>query len=243
MRPSNRLLLILFLLFAGITNRAYAASDTAAIVQQAPAQMTAAQWKQLTSDKSLNYANEQEVDPDEANKKVAEDSLGWYQRLIQGFFNLLASGVGTVIVWIIVLSLIGYIVYRIFINSDSFLFRKNKKLIDTGDEIVENEHDITATNWEALLQQSVANKDMRLAIRYSYMRMLQLLQQRNMIQYRQDKTNYEYFHELQSAAVKPAFKQMTRLYEYAWYGRADLSVNTYNDYIALFNNTRKQLGA
>ncbi len=242
MRLSNRLLLILFLLFAGITNRTCAATDSVAMPQQNVAQMTAAQWKQLTSDKSLTYANEQEGDPEEDNKKTTDDQ-GWYQSLIKGFFALLSSGLGTVVVWIIVLSLLGYIIYRIFINSDSFLFRKNKKLIDSGDEMVENDHDITATDWEALLRNAVANKDMRMAVRYSYMRLLQLLQQQNMIQYRQDKTNYIYLSELQSPAVKPAFKQITRLYEYAWYGGGELSVSTYNDYIALFNNTRKQLGA
>jgi hypothetical protein len=114
-------------------------------------QMTTAQWKELTSDKSLNYAQEQEAD----QKEEAEQKIGWYQKVIMAFFAFLQGGAGTVLVWLAVLGIVGYVVYRLIINSDSFLFKKSKKPISDGNEGEENEHDISNTNWEALLHQAV----------------------------------------------------------------------------------------
>ena len=108
----------------------------------------------------------------------------------------------------------------------------------TGDE---DEHDLATTDWEALLHNAVHNNDYRLAIRYSYMWMLQLMQQQGLIQYRNDKTNYEYYTELAETAYKQPFKKLSRDYEYAWYGRFELSHASYSEYKDLFDDIRKQM--
>ena len=145
MQASNRLILILFFLIACFLHSAMGSPAA-----QTP-QMTTAQWKELTSDKSLNYAQEQEAD----QKEEAEQKIGWYQKVIMAFFAFLQGGAGTVLVWLAVLGIVGYVVYRLIINSDSFLFKKSKKPISDGNEGEENEHDISNTNWEALLHQAV----------------------------------------------------------------------------------------
>ena len=106
----------------------------------------------------------------------------------------------------------------------------------------QEEEDITTINWERLLQQARDNNDTRLAIRYTYMWLLQLLQERQLILYRNDKTNYEYYTELNDTSYKQPFKQLSRQYEYAWYGRYAISAAGYDDFAALFNNLRNQLG-
>ncbi len=80
----------------------------------------------------------------------------------------------------------------------------------------------------------------RLAIRYSYMLLLQLLQQKGQIQYRPDKTNYEYYHEL-NETYKKDFRILTRQYEYAWYGNFEVAEDSYRRYMDTFNHLKKTL--
>ena len=105
----------------------------------------------------------------------------------------------------------------------------------------QEEEDITNTNWEALLQKASANNDLRLAVRYSYMWLLQLLQEHELIKYRGDKTNYEYYSELAGTNYKQSFKQLSRQYEYTWYGNFLPSDTAYQQYLSLFGNLKTQL--
>lgn len=123
------------------------------------------------------------------------------------------------------------------------MFHKNKKMMGDSDPAVNDQEDIATTNWETLLQQALNNNELRLAVRYRYMWLLQLLQHQGLIQYRNDKTNYEYYTELNDTSYKQPFKQLSRQYEYVWYGHFALPAATYKEYGDLFNNLRKQLGA
>ncbi len=201
--------------------------------------ITPARWQQLTQDKAFSYKNDIE-----AIQPVKQYEPGLLMKILRSIFNFLGNGAGNILLWIIVSCIVVYIVYRLFFSGDSFIFGRSKKTVkETGAPHQEEEEDLATTNWEALLQQATGNNDLRLAVRYSYKWLLQLLQQRELIQYRNDKTNYEYYAELNETGYKQPFKQLSRQYEYAWYGHFTLSPAAYSEYIALFNNTRKQLGA
>lgn len=195
------------------------------------------QWKQLASDKAFNYVNDIE--------KVKEQKPiqpGIFAKMFRALFNFLGSGGGTFLLWMLVGGVVIYILYKLVLNKESFMFsRGRKKQVDN--DLHAEEEDITSTNWEALQQQAMNNDDLRLAIRYGYMRLLQLLQHRELIQYRIDKTNYEYAAELNDTNYKQPFKQLSRQYEYAWYGGFAPSASAYREYQDLFNNVKKQLGA
>jgi hypothetical protein len=195
-----------------------------------------AQWQQLTSDKAFSYKKDKEVPP-----PPPEYQPSAFQKFFRAVFEFFGSGIGNLILWLLVLVLVGYIVYSVFFSNSFFLGRNRKMVKDTGPPQDEGE-DIARTNWEALLQKATQNNDLRLAVRYSYMWLLQMLQQQEMIRYRNDKTNYEYSLELNDTQYKQPFKQLSRQYEYAWYGQFAMSAASFNEYMALFNNVKKQLG-
>lgn len=198
---------------------------------------TPAQWQQLKSDKAFTYKNDREkID------KPKEYKPGALQKFFKAFFEFIGSNTGNTLIWMLVIAGAGFLIYKVFFSKGSFLFTKNKKL-GAGEDTGGKEEDIAGTNWEVLLQQATTNNDLRLAVRYSYMWLLQMLQQRELIQYRNDKTNFEYYAELSETQYKQHFKQLSRQYEYAWYGRFTLSPAVYNDYISLFMNVKKQLNA
>jgi len=195
-----------------------------------------AQWQALTQDKAFSYKNDIE-----AIEPVKQYEPGALQKVVAALFKFFGGRSGNILLWIIVVCIVLYILYKLFLSSDSFLFSRSKKILNDTANAPEEE-DLATTNWEALFHQAVHDNEMRQAVRYSYKWLLQLLEQKELIQYRNDKTNYEYYTELHETDYKQPFKQLSRQYEYAWYGHFALAPNDYNDYLALFNTVRKQLG-
>ena len=202
-----------------------------------------ADWHKLTSDKALNYKNDIEA----LQKPPVPQDPGAFQKFITNIIRFFSGPIGTIIVWTLVLGIIAYIVYRVFLSSDSFLFSKKAKKLKADEQAIVDAEDISTTNWDALLRSAIDKQDLRLAVRYSYMWTLQLLQKKELISYRIDKTNFEYYRELstarQHAELSKVFRQLSRQYEYTWYGHYDLSGARYNEYIELFNHLKKQLGS
>jgi hypothetical protein len=198
--------------------------------------VTPAQWEQLKADKAFSYKNDKEF-----IKRPEESKPGILQQLLSALFTFRGSGIGNTILWILLICVVIYIVYRLFLTKGSFVFGRNKKMMNEAGPPEEGE-DISTTNWEMLLQQAIGGNDTRLAIRYTYMWLLQLLQEHELIRYRNDKTNYEYYTELNGTIYKKLFQQLSRQYEYAWYGHYSIPAAAYDDYAALFNNLKNQLG-
>ena len=218
----------LYLLLQSVCTHVYAAQA-----------ITPAQWQQLTSDKAFTYKNDTEKIQPPVDYKP-----GMFSKAVRSFFSFWASKEGNVVLWILVIALGAWVIYKIFFHKDSFLFGRNKKIMNAAnDPGGEEEKDLATTNWETLLHNAARNNDSRLAVRYSYMWMLQIMQQKGLIQYRIDKTNYEYYTELNETGYKQPFKKLSRDYEYAWYGCFELSNAMYNEYKEVFDNIRKQLGA
>lgn len=199
--------------------------------------ITSIQWQQLTSDKAFSYKNDIET-----AQTPKEYKPGVLEKIFGAILAFIGSKQGNILVWIIVIGIVTFVIYRVFLHKDSFLFDRNKKIKTNTAPEQEDEKDLTATNWETLLHDAVNKNDLRLAVRYSYMRLLQIMQQRSLIQYRIDKTNAEYYSELNDPSYKQPFRQLSRQYEYTWYGHFALSPTAYNEYKNLFDNMKKQLG-
>ena len=199
--------------------------------------MSSEQWQRLTTDKAFDYRNDKE------HAKAPEiKQPGVLEKVLMSLFSFFGHGGGYVLLWIVVIGVGLYVAYVLFLKKDSVLFARRARRMKEEPED-ENTEDIAATNWNLLLQNAAAAGDARLAVRYSYMWLLQLMQQRNLIQYRNDKTNHEYYHELKDSNYKQPFRQLSRQYEYSWYGGYQLPDTDYGAYMQLFNDVKKQLGA
>jgi hypothetical protein len=197
---------------------------------------TPAEWQQLKSDEAFSYKNEIESLPPLDNNR--QDA---FQKAILSFVHFLMGPAGTLLLWILVIGIISYLVYWLAVSNGSFFFGRSQKKVSDNGEVTPPIEDINSTNWEALLRQANDNSDTRLAVRYRYMWLLQMLQEQELIRYRNDKTNYDYYTELDKTYYKQPFRQMSRLYEYAWYGNFPLSPAAYHDYTGLFDNIKNQL--
>lgn len=191
-------------------------------------------WDELINDPDFHYRDQKEalqkLEPAQNN---ILDKLGG---LLLSFFT---SPTGKFIGWIVFFVFLAWILFKIFTGNFPLFGKKTTAIQET---MVENEEEILAnTNWEQHLQLAIHNADNRLAIRYSFMRMLQLLQQNNLIHFEDNKTNTDYYNELTRLELKRDFKHLSRQYEHTWYGHYRISDEAYHAYMITFDNLKSTL--
>lgn len=126
-------------------------------------------------------------------------------------------------------SIIGYLILAALIIGLVWILAKNvrlpKRKVKVAPEDVlhyDPEQDIQVIDYSGLLEEAIANRNYRLAIRYLYIMTLQKLQNAELIQWHKEKTNRDYYYELPND-YQPAFNDILRIYEYVWYGEFDAS--------------------
>jgi len=195
--------------------------------------VTAQQWKNLTDDPTFTYTEEQP----KARESAASDGWAKFMLSILEFF---ASSAGKVLLWVIVAILVLGIVLWIFKqNGNIFFARKDKKI--GGDNIDEYADDFVPANWEQTIMDAAQQGDYRLAVRHGYRYFLFLLQEKELIKYQTAKTNYQYAFELAGSNLHKPFMQLTREYEYAWYGGFAIEKAQFDRYYELVSKLKNEL--
>lgn len=197
--------------------------------------ITSAEWKELTNDEYFSYRDK--VENKKLPKKQNNSAFGKFLKSLAAF---LSSTAGKVLIWGLLILVVGYAVYRLVIGERSSIFGRSSR--KQGEEVTAVVEDINETNWEKLLDEAAKAGNLRLAVRYSYMLLLQMLERSELIQYRQDKTNYQYASELADTSYKQPFRQLSRQYEYTWYGNFPISENSYAEYIDTLMTLKNKLG-
>jgi len=189
-----------------------------------------AKVEELKGDDAYWYAN---LEPEKKKKQEAQQQPKSSKGLLAAvwFRNLL---------WIIILcSFIGVVIWYLA-SSNISLFQKGSKKIE-GDEVQEEiSDDIFSISYEREIQKAVEAKNYRLAIRLWYLKTLKELADRNIIDYRHERTDSEYVNSLYGSRYYKDFFRLTRNFEYTWYGQFNLSAEAYNmmqtDFITFKNS-------
>lgn len=149
------------------------------------------------------------------------------QRVLQKFFGWLNDIFGVDIDFINYQTL-EYIVYGFLSVATLYLlikflmqapinsvFKNESQDIDGFNYVEENLKDV---NFETLIEDALHEKNYRLATRYSYLKSLKLLTNKEIIEWHYDKTNGEYLNEIKDENSKMVFKRISYIYDYIWYG-------------------------
>ncbi len=175
------------------------------------------------------------------NYEEVETDNTWWTNITNWFYNVLRRffewifGVGNAegylavfleILPYLLLALFLYLVIRFFVKSNMQGMGKNRKNPNVV-SLSEDEHIIKNEDIQQLIKNALAEQNHRLAIRYHYLYILQLLSEREMIDWQQQKTNDDYLVELSESALKNEFGKATLLYDYVWYGEFDLDRSRY----------------
>ncbi|HWY98942.1 MAG TPA: DUF4129 domain-containing protein [Bacteroidia bacterium] len=118
-----------------------------------------------------------------------------------------------------------FLVAWYFIKADrGGLFSRGAKKLKV--DIEGGEEDINLMDFEKLIGNAIENHQYRIAVRYLYLRLLKDLSDTNLINWKAEKTNRDYLDELRSTPFGTHFREVTLLFDYAWYG--DVAVNENN---------------
>ncbi|GAB3636962.1 hypothetical protein GCM10027422_25520 [Hymenobacter arcticus] len=169
--------------------------------------------------------------------EVAEEpaTASWWQRLLAWLFRLLngvQSTTGGRVAWnTIIYGLLGAgIVFAVLkllqVDITRVFGRAPRRGPLAYDTTQENIHEL---NFAEAIAQAEATGNLRLAVRLGYLHLLKQLTDRDLIAWQPDKTNQAYLLELAASypAAHPAFAQLTRQFEYSWYGELPVSAAGY----------------
>ena len=104
-----------------------------------------------------------------------------------------------------------------------------------------SEEDITQIDLDALINQALSQKDYRLAVRYMYLKVLKQLTFKEIINWHFEKTNSDYYREIESEALKENFEDVSYLYEYVWYGEFPLDAKGFQRAQTLFHTMNTKI--
>ena len=184
--------------------------------------------KKTISKKDLEtYKSDDDFDYTETKKEesILDKFLRWLRNILRQFWEAI-FGVGTAsgflyfvfrILPYILLGVLIYLLVRFFlkVNSNNLITKNQQKgqiAFSEEEQIIKNE-DINA-----LIDEAVSQKNYRLAVRYYYLLSLKNLSERHIIEWQPQKTNEDYIKELNQSNYQLDFENITRIYDYVWYG-------------------------
>ncbi|WP_375417033.1 DUF4129 domain-containing protein [uncultured Hymenobacter sp.] len=146
-----------------------------------------------------------------------------------------------------------WVFYALFLGAAVFIVLKLLQVDVTGafgrsarpvplgyDTLAENIHEV---DFQARLAEAEAVGNHRLALRLGYLQLLKRLADHGLIAWQPDKTNHAYLAELPAAGpLRPAFGELTRQFEYVWYGELPLPASLYAEARAGQQALSRELG-
>jgi hypothetical protein len=87
--------------------------------------------------------------------------------------------------------------------------------------------DINAIDFDPLIERAIRERDFRGATRLLYLKGLRRLSERNLIEWRRDRMNRDYLHQLGRSELADPFARCTLLFEYVWYGDFPVDEKTF----------------
>ena len=163
----------------------------------------------------FNRDNDDEIDPNLPSDKTVEDTSRGLQAL--NYF-LLAIAVG-LLVWGLIRAIKSGAAGKIF----------SGKIKDEGEEIDASveDVDIHAINYETQIAAARDRGDYRYAVRLWFLNTLKNLADRELLLWRPEKTNMDYFYELSGKPMQQKFGDASRVYDFVWYGERDINAGDY----------------
>ena len=187
--------------------------------------------------------------------KESVQDISWWKRFWRWFWNWLGSlfrfkpGRGSAfwyyfwhVVQILLLLMAGGALVLFILKSQginlNILRKKSKNASIPYSEFFE---DINVIDFDTEIENAIARANYRFAVRLLYLKCLKHLSEAGLIKWEIDKTNSAYISELTNYEQQAAFKQLTRQFEYVWYGEFLIDQQVYKGIDASFRDFNKQV--
>ncbi|CAI8373107.1 MAG: Uncharacterised protein [Polaribacter sp. SA4-10] len=210
--------------------------------------------QKLFDQKALDVYKSQ--DDFDYNEKLREDNvfqkaLAWLGRVVKRILSWIFDDIGPAVgILAAIVKAIPWIVLGLllFFMLKFFLKLNTKKATDAIEtvpsiQLTKDEELINNQQLSELIAQAIQEKDYRLAVRFYYLLILQKLTDKELIVWQQEKTNEDFIREVGHLKIAPYFTEITRLYDFVWYGNFEINKGEFLKAEILFNTlTKKILG-
>ena len=185
-------------------------------------------WNTVSKEK--NYI-ETYTDDDETKEKKKETSIGKRPSMDFGGFKY--------VFYIIIAGAIIFLVVKILQNINSSPnIDVDKGRVYTLSEVEDKMLDI---DLDKILNDALLAADFRLALRINFLIIIKMLSLSGKIILTKEKTNWEYFNELNDPTIALKFKEIVEPFETIWYGEHELSESQFNRLLPAYNVFKNKL--
>ena len=167
----------------------------------------------LKKEKAFAYAN----DPAYWVKEKKVYQKGFFDHV----FDFLQSDAMRWIFWSLIGALVVFVIYRIIVVNDLFIFYSAGKKRKRGEDSANSPSDPLVIDQQ--INEAVERKHYNIAVRFLYIKTLHALNDKKWIQYHTQATNNEYLKQMSQHKLNNEFRFLTRAYEYVWYGKFDIT--------------------
>jgi hypothetical protein len=233
-----RRLLLLVLLITGPGSSLFAAKDTLGT-------------RNDTSDVRLREpdpATQEEIYSDDDWKYVTEEpssggEKSFFDRLLDDLLDSLTEDIGesssdsgggrsfnwfTIFFIVLGAGLLVFFIIKATGTGGNLLFKgKSKRKENVGATL--EDVDIHAIDYDAQIAMAKSKNDYRFAVRLWFLRSLKEMADLELIRWKIDKTNSDYYYELSGNPLQKQFGAVSLLYDYIWYGDFEINELKYND--------------
>jgi hypothetical protein len=182
-------------------------------------------------------------------KNIFERAWSWLGRVFIKALSWIFEDIGPAVgLFKAVLQVVPYLILGLLLFFIlKFFLKINSKTSFEGNEInpsifaADEEDLLRHSNIEELITEAIEKNELRLAIRFYYLLVLQKLTEKELIVWQQEKTNEEYVKEVKKASIKEDFKETTHLYDFVWYGNFSMNNTEFLKAEQLFKSLTKKI--
>jgi cell division protein FtsL len=154
--------------------------------------------------------------------------------------SLELTGVAQVIFNIFLVLAVALILFLLYMALRNFKFNRKPAAkpisnFDETEEEIENLEDVDSNSLYLLIEKAKKEGNYRLAIRHYFLLYLRKLQEKKVVEYHMDKTNSDYMSEIKNEGTLQQFVKVSYFFEYVWYGKKPINLETFNGLESLFN--------
>lgn len=186
--------------------------DSSGIASRAPSREAIEAY---ADDEAFDYAREE---PPEGRSFMDEIIL-WLGELF-GF--LFGSGTGSELVRYAIIVAAVVVLVLVFLRSRYGGILGRRAAASRALMMEEIEENVTQMDFDPLIAEAMRAGTWRRAVRLHYLQLLRRLADGGMIDWRREKTNRDYLNELSDEALRSRFAELTRAFDYVWYGEREI---------------------
>ena len=189
------------------------------------------------------------ADKDFQYRQHITEGMSVWDRFWRWFWNkvdalMQRQGVKTgmkVLMYVLPALILIYAILRFMGMEKVMLWISGNKAVNPAFDI--REDNIYGIDFTQALEDAVAQGRFREATRLHYLKTLRILSDLGRINWTKHKTNIDFAQDLAGTDLSYGFVDITRIYEYAWYGEFPVSEQEYKLVREHFNQFEKQVGA